>query len=299
MPSESTAQEQQPRTILSFDIGIRNLAWCLMKEGGQKPQIISWRNYDLLTGEESASASAKKAQKVCCSKCSVKAGWTAPDGALYCLRHCPPATPPLKDLSGGTPFKKIPAVAELRCIATAATTAAGLTPPKKSASRAVLIGLLQPRYAFPLEKVKLKKAVEHDLTSIHDAIRRMVSDNAEDFRLATHIFLENQPVLKNPTMKSVQILLFATLRDILQPGPPTLKLVHAGKKITGKAAGDAGYKSRKDASEDKVESTLKEGKIANATQWLATFKDHTKKSDLADAFLMSWDGLEAVRQNRG
>jgi hypothetical protein len=67
-----------------------------------------------------------------------------------------------------------------------------------------------------------------------------------------HFLLENQPVLKNPTMKSVQILLFATLRDMLQPAPPVLKLVHAGKKVQVEAKGDEGYKDRKAASEAKV-----------------------------------------------
>jgi hypothetical protein len=108
--------------------------------------------------------------------------------------------------------------------------------------------------------------------------------------------LENQPVLKNPTMKSVQILLFATLRDMLQPQPPPLKLVHAGKKVRGEETGDAGYKSRKDASEAKVASILQKGEagpvgIAESAKWLQEFKSHSKKSDLADAFCMCWDAL--------
>jgi hypothetical protein len=286
MPAE-TQDSSPPKTILAFDIGIRNLAWCLMRGAKEQPQIISWHNYDLLSGADAGTAAAKK---IPCSKCSVKASWTAPDGAVYCMRHCPQATPPLKDLSGNL-LTKIPSVAVLRPLAAAAATAAGLTPPKKSASREVLLGLLKPRHAFPLERVKLKKAVEHDLTLIHDAIRSMVAANAADFGQATHIFLENQPVLKNPTMKSVQILLFATLRDLLQPGPPPLKLVHAGKKIVGKAAGDAGYKSRKDASEEKVEELLKGEKVVDAAHWLQTFKGCAKKSDLADAFLMCWAGV--------
>jgi hypothetical protein len=95
-------------------------------------------------------------------------------------------------------------------------------------------------------------------------------------------------------MKSVQILLFATLRDLLQPAPPPLKLVHAGKKIVGKATGDAGYKSRKDASEEKVEELLGSTKVAGAPAWLSFFKGQAKKSDLADAFLMCWDRCAAA-----
>jgi hypothetical protein len=99
-------------------------------------------------------------------------------------------------------------------------------------------------------------------------------------------------------MKTVQILLFATLRDMLQPGPPPLKLVHAGKKVKVEATGDAGYKDRKAASEAKVKEVLggtvgAQAKVANAATWLTTFQGHSKKSDLADAFCMCWDALGA------
>lgn len=278
--------------ILAFDIGIRNLAWCLVQagEGSGGARILGWQNYDLLTGQ---GAEAPKA-KVTCHRCSAAAKFRSGTAAtLSCLRHCPPETPPLKDLSGGHPYTKLPGVADLRALAAAAATAAGLTPLKKSASRAQLLEFLTPRAALPLEKVKLKKAVEHELTALHDAIRVFVGAHAELFRQATHILLENQPVLKNPTMKTVQILLFATLRDMLQPGPPPLKLVHAGKKVKGEATGDAGYKSRKDASEAKVKAilTAPTAGVQEGAVWATRFQAHAKKSDLADAFCMCWDAL--------
>ena len=281
------------QTILAFDIGIRNLAWCLMRAEGSsaKPTILGWQNYDLLTGagHETPAASAKQT----CHRCSAGASFQAADQPATCLRHCPVSHPPLKDLSG-TPIKRLPAVAALRGLA----IARGLTVPKKP-SRAALVTCLAAAYSLPVEKVKLKKAVEHELTLIHDGIRRFVASHLELFRQATHILLENQPVLKNPTMKTVQILLFATLRDMLQPHPPPLKLVHAGVKVKGKQAGDAGYKSRKDASEEKVRELLTAGKVggsggANAAPWLERFMAATKKSDLADAFCMCWDRLSVA-----
>ena len=283
-----------PETILAFDIGIRNLAWCLMRgisDTAPKVQILGWQNYDLLTG---AGNDAQKA-KVTCSRCSAAATFqnrgTDEGARLTCLRHCPPAFPPLKDLSGGAVYKKLPATDVLRTLAATAATCAGLIPLKKSASKGALVDFLATRHSLPLEKIKLKKAVEHELTTLHDAIRKFVGEHAQLFRQATQICLENQPVLKNPTMKSVQILLFATLRDMLQPSPPPLKLVHAGVKVKGKAKGDAGYKSRKDASEEKVREVLKGGKIAEAANWSSFFEAQGKKSDLADAVCMCWDRL--------
>ena len=262
--------------ILAFDIGIRNLAWCLMeKTGAAQPKILGWQNYDLLTGQ---GAEVPK-QKITCLRCSVGAAFTNPvDLAPTCLRHCPPSHPPLKDLSGAV-YKRMPDLKTLRA----------LTPTIKG-TKIKLIAALATKHSIPIEKVKVKKAIETELTTLHDSIRTFILANQEMFRQSTHILLENQPVLKNPTMKSVQILLFATLRDILQP-PPPLKLVHAGKKITGLETGDAGYKSRKDASEAKTAQLLGGGKLVDAASWLQHFKGHGKKSDLADAFCMCWDRL--------
>ncbi len=286
---------EPPLKILAFAIGIRNLAWCLMSvEGEKKVSLMGWQNYDLLTG---AGHEAPK-EKISCDRCSVKAAFQntgAAGGAIAktCLRHCPAERPPLKDLSGGEVYRKLPALAVLR----AAAVAKGCLP--KKATKVTILDALRTHYSLPIEKVKLKKAVEHELTTIHDSIRTFVQANLGTFRQATHILLENQPVLKNPTMKSVQILLFATLRDFLQPGPPPLKLVHAGKKVAGKTTGDAGYKSRKDASEAAVEEVLSaEGtgatRVTGSAEWLARFKAQAKKSDLADAFLMCLQRVEAA-----
>jgi hypothetical protein len=271
------------QTILAFDIGIRNLAWCLLESSGDsavKPNILGWQNYDLLNGQEAGISQTK----IKCCKCSVKAAFTNPiDSGPTCLKHCPSTHPPLKDLSGVV-LKKLPDMKTIRSIA----------PTVKASTKAAMVATIALLYSLPYERPKVKKALEMELTTIHDAMRTFIGLNLESFRKATHILLENQPVLKNPTMKSVQILLFASLRDMLQPNPPPLKLVHAGKKITGMETGDKGYKSRKDASEAKVMQILEGGKVQESAKWLQTFKGHLKKSDLADAICMCWDKIGAA-----
>jgi len=239
------------------------------------PEILGWQNYDLLTGQ----GHEHTPKKLACCKCAVRAAFTNPiDSGPTCLRHCPSTHPPLKDLSGVV-FKRIPDAKTIRKLA----------PTVRAGTKAAMITSLRLLHSLPYEVPKVKRALDTELTKLHDAIQQFVVTNIEQFRQATHILLENQPVLKNPTMKTVQILLFATLRDMIQPDPPPLKLVHAGKKLTGMETGDAGYKSRKDASEAKVLGLLQGGKLVDAQKWLGVYKAHAKKSDLADALCMCWD----------
>lgn len=264
--------------VLSFDIGIRNLAWCLMKKTGTQNTILGWQNYDLLRGEGNEVA----VETVKCGSCNAKAVYFHGD-VKSCVRHCSATHPALRDLSGNL-LKKIPVLPATKVILASKGIVKGVS------SKAGAEAHLAQFYSLPIPKLKVKKALETELTTLHDAIRKFITDQLPLFRTATHIVLENQPVLKNPTMKSVQILLFATLRDLLQPTPPQMALVHAGKKVQVEAKGDEGYKDRKQASEARVRKVLQES-TQDGAKWLALFSSHAKKNDLADAFCMCVDKL--------
>jgi hypothetical protein len=126
-----------------------------------------------------------------------------------------------------------------------------------------------------------------DLEALHDSIRKFVLEHKDLFYQANHIGLENQPVLKNPVMKTVQVLLYATLRDILQPTVPKMHLIHAGKKVKGMATGEAGYKDRKTASVELTKEFLK--KHNQSTELHSMFEKAVKKNDLSDSLAMCLD----------
>jgi hypothetical protein len=92
-------------------------------------------------------------------------------------------------------------------------------------------------------------------------------------------------------MKTVQILLFATLRDLLQPSTPYVGFVHAGKKVQGKETGDKGYASRKKGSEDRTNDFLKTKAVVNKEKWINLLAGNHKKSDMCDALCMCLDQL--------
>ena len=253
-------------SVIAFDIGIKNLAWCFLKD----KQILGWDNYNLMS-ESSNLDSTKKAS---CSKCKGKAVY-----GNVCSRHCPPTHPPLRDASGNI-LKKIPDMKTLREILNKVTQIH-----KCPAKKDELVIELSKFYSIPTQEPKVIKAPDVGLTTLHNSLQKLVKTETHLWSSASIILLENQPAFKNPTMKSVQMLLFATLRDLL-PNPPPIKLVHASKKAMGEQTGDAGYKDRKLASEARATKFLKDHPQA---EWQTKFTSASKKSDLADALCMCVD----------
>jgi hypothetical protein len=270
------------KTILSFDIGIKNLAWCTTKQTGEVFQILGWGNYNLLEDRETEGATSKGPV---CAGCAAKAKYVSQKG-ISCARHIPSTHPVIKDLSG-SPLTKLPAVGLLKML----LQAKAVKPLPKGKDD--MVEKLKEFYSIPVPKVKVPHAAAIDISKIHDSIRTFVQTQLSGhFSEITEVRLENQPVLKNPVMKTIQILLFATLRDaILTTGRnPTFKLVHAGMKVKGKETGDKGYKARKEGSEKRTIDTLIGSKVQKATEWKTFFEGHKKRSDLADAFCMCLDG---------
>jgi hypothetical protein len=64
----------------------------------------------------------------------------------------------------------------------------------RGGNKAAFLVELRKSFSLPVEVPKMRKALEVELTTIHDAIRLFVAANADTFRQATHILLENQPV---------------------------------------------------------------------------------------------------------
>jgi hypothetical protein len=260
-----------------------------MKKEETTWNIFGWDNYDLLAGI--STQTAKDARNVLCV-CKKKATYVHAD-VNTCAKCSPAGFPPLRDLSGNL-LKKIPSLEILRKMCEPFHS--------KKKDKKSLLELLEKKYSIPLLVPKATRSKTEDLAMIHTSIQRFVDQNVEIFKKATHILLENQPAFKNPTMKSVQILVFATLRDRL-PGERYVGFVHAGKKgantttidVSGSKVekGDKGYGGRKKASETRAVSFLEKNNVYEKEMWKAVLKGNQKKSDLCDAMCMCIDKLSA------
>jgi hypothetical protein len=258
------------KKILAFDIGIKNLAFCIL-EG---TTVKALENCNIL----------EPVEVITCSNptCKLRATYKV-DTTVYCKRHIPKTHTVLKDLDG----KKLPPNKTLKeLVKTHGCISHGH-------NNADYLRALATKFAMRVEQPKQVNASKVSLEIIHDSLRRFVQEYWHVFTGSTVVLLENQPAFKNPHMKSVQVLLFATLREhfLAYEEIPSYHFIHAKKKVLLALPGDAGYADRKQKSEERLKALFDANTIQGAAVYEA-WKKAPKKSDMADALCMTVDYVQ-------
>jgi hypothetical protein len=230
--------------VLSFDIGIKNLAYCLMNDN----KIIDWSNVNIDPTE---------IKKYFCKVCGKKAKFYE-ENTFYCKRHI---TRQLLFENEKISISKIKKIIPIRF-----------------KTKQEYIDYLEKHYALPIKKDIVKKMTFEELfTNVNNLIKNKWSCC---FSKAKVILIENQPTLKNPRMKTIQILVYTLLRlyaerDNIKPFP-SYSLVNP-KKVKNST-----YLERKKINEERALEYITEHNM----KWIDFFNNTTKKSDLADALVM-------------
>jgi hypothetical protein len=260
--------------LVAFDIGIKNLAFCVMRRDASNQEVLALENYNLLASETVAAT--------VCGSCKSKATYDSSLGPS-CKRHIPKTHPILQE--DGKDVGKMPGMPVLKGVA----KPLGL----KGKTKDELVQQLKTRHSLPLLKVKAPNAAKQTLVALHDALRQMVTDRWTVFSQCTEILLENQPALKNPHMKTVQVLLFAALRErfltAATTAVPNFHLIHAKKKAAHEVKGDEGYAARKHASEERLHEWIKANTIKDSSTHFSSWLEAKKQSDMSDAVCMCMD----------
>jgi len=254
------------KKVIAFDIGIKNLAFCILENN---TNIVALENCNIL----------EPVAHVNCFMCSSKASYKAGNN-VCCKRHIPGTHTIIKELN----TKKLPVIKILKeLIITHNCENLG-------SSKDKCLESLAKKFTFHFEQPKQANASKVSLEEIHDSLRKFVQEKWELFSGCTHVLLENQPAFKNPHMKSVQVLLFATLREqfLTNGEKPEYHLVHAKKKSAGATKGDEGYAERKNKSEERLISLFDNEEVINSKIY-EEWKMSKKKSDMADALCMCVD----------
>ena len=271
---------------LGFDMGIRNLAYCLVRHiTAETWEIVAWDNIDLLEG----GASAQDAKK--CVACTGSAKWIYTDGKKWC-QGCATGVRRKKTVTEKPTVGALPCAVNVKELKALATTQGVDT---KGMKKEDLVTWASGRYLMPWKAVK---AMDTSLSVIRKAMDTWLTTVLPTFVQASLIRLENQPVMKGPTMKTVQMILFTLLAHRLEKEhgwTGRIEFVHAGTKSKGSVpvvadlsgatvTEGAAYRARKKTAESDVVDLLTKGAM---TTWLTFFEGRSKKSDLADALLMA------------
>lgn len=268
--------------MLALDIGIKHLAYCCSEvktdssdSSTKVPHIKHWALVNLQDLNDTPKST--------CYLCAKPPKARAPEG-LVCGRHLKKDCQ-IFDEATGLPIKKQPTISQLQAF----LKAKGLD---SKGQRTALLARTESIAVMPLVKVKSTASFADNTSNLHDAIRGWITRDWTHLSGIKDVYIEHQPVLKNPVMKTVQLLIFASLRERYLTSGQDVKFhfVHAGKKVKGAEVGDAGYKDRKAGGEERCKLYL--GKFPFGSEqhkWLVWWQGQGKKDDLADTLCMCLD----------
>ena len=303
--------------ILSFDIGIKNLAWCLAESRNIPStsgisneccwKILDWGVWDLRVDVKDEIYHPE----FCCATtssgriCGRVPMYSDLSGDVclggYCkthLKHC-------EAFHTNEDIRKLPKtpIAQLRGKATSLNI--DIKGMKKSEIVSKIGEIYRKRCVFKIPKLVNSRRI--GLETIHNRIIQRVKDIHCSADL---IFIENQPVKMNATMKTIQIILWTTLRErMIRSGiiNPKVRFLNANKKLMVRPNDEAPWNfeilteevakreaRRRSYSERKKESITRVSTILTKTgqdchhKW---FERNPKKDDLADCLLMCLWGM--------
>ncbi len=293
--------------VLSWDVGIINLAFCLIDYNKETKnfKILDWDIINLTDRE-----------KMKCTECNANPSFYQNiTEKYYCKNHSKNAniTPPefdnifsnlSDDTSNNTSINT--------CIFEGKTGACGKkTKYKYNNSEHFCNVHAKSKYTNISNSYKLVKHTKKgiDKMSMDDFLLKLIKelDKRPNLLNCEYVFIENQPTMKNPRMKTISVTLYNyyIIRGIIDKhiSQSPLKEVHFMAPSNKLKLADNGDKAElvKVKNTDNDSKTYKLTKslgvkyclemIKEFPEWVTKFNSHKKKDDLADCFLQGMYAL--------
>jgi hypothetical protein len=262
--------------VLSIDVGIKNLAFCLFvkpEDETNNYEIAKWDSINLTQKSESKCCEIEKFKD-----CNKPAKFIK-NGKCYCLKHSKkqPFQVPTSDLKPAFINKqKISGLYEL-----AEKYKVKYENPVKKAELAALIN----NYVFEkcFEPITETNASKIDLVTIGKNMKQKLDSILNDhLSTITHVIIENQISPIANRMKTVQGMISQYF--IMRNEDISIEFVSASNKLKGQnACLKTSYSERKKLGIQQCFESISNNN--NYTSWETFFKNHIKKDDLADSFL--------------
>ena len=291
-------------TIVSFDIGIKNLAYCVFTTGSAGLSIVGWGIANLALQEAVEKPQCNCAKARAGGPCGKTASYTYGEDQRFCKTHAKSSGKliPTKELSAAA-FKKMK-IEELTTLSVKHAITIGATD-KKPDILAKVVAHFAARTLVPVVVAKSKNANQIHLVEIGKRIKAQFDDVFSKYT-PTHVILENQISPIAGRMNTIQgmVAQYFIMRDT----DDRLKIdfISSAGKLKG-FSDKAQTADNVQPTADKVQPTAVKAQDTNtykdhkrdgiafcqqfmaANPLLASFRQiieaATKKDDLADCFL--------------
>ena len=278
-------------TIVSFDIGIKNLAYCVFTTGSAGLSIVGWGIANLALQDTVEKPQCNCAKARAAGPCGKTASYTYGDDQRFCKTHAKSSGKliPTKELSAAA-FKKMK-IEELTTLCTKSGIVIGATD-KKPDILAKVVAHFAARTLVPVVVAKSKNANQIHLVEIGKRIKAQFDDVFSKYT-PTHVILENQISPIAGRMNTIQgmVAQYFIMRDT----DDRLKIDFISSAGKLKGFGDKAQTTAVKVHDTNTYKDHKRDGIAFCQQFmaanplLASFRQiieaAAKKDDLADCFL--------------
>lgn len=268
--------------ICAFDIGIKNLSYCIMTGDDKKKYIIGWSLIDLRTPKKMCSyehdgISCSKPADFCCK---------SNENNAFCKKH--------KEQYKYIPHKPIECSSEHICEYDGCDKQCSFIFREKyyckQHCKKMCASDVSENKLISIKKIGCMKEPLYDVgTHLYDELRKH-----PEMLCCDRIVIENQPSMTNPTMKSISMLLFSYFvmlrhRDVEFISPSGKLKINdiLTKTILNKCPkGSIKYAMTKDLGEVYCKELLKH--VEKSDLWRDKLDKCKKQDDMCDAFLHAW-----------
>ena len=307
--------------ILSFDVGIKNLAVCLIEYNNEEQNIKSklnihyWDVINLISNEEQ-----KIVYKCLKSDCNLKAKSFIEfnnNKYYFCSKHLSNINELTEPILSNWNEDKWNQVKNEKCSYCENESKTKQTLYKNSDLNLILCSrhykYCQNKKESCINKIstiKNKKVKEVSSNDIKLQLIKSLDERKNNLlQLADIVLIENQPTFKNPTMKAISDTIYTwfMIRGLIDKNinnssikelkfiSPSNKLKEFNTETLDEADNTKKYKITKKLSINNTEIILNSYDLKI---WNKHFSSFTKKDDLADSFLQGWYVLNNQFKNK-
>ena len=272
--------------ILSIDVGIKNLAFCLLERG---VCICKWDVIDLTEGLKKGCDIVDKA-----GKCTHDAKFTK-NGVYYCLKHSKkekymsPVSVPKQNQLNKLSFNELNELSKKHEIMCTETTR----------KRELVKEIHQHFILNCFEVVEIKNASDIDLVILGKKLKSRFDEIFADSGVIERIVIENQISPIANRMKTLQGMIAQYF--IMKNSDVEIEFVSASNKLKGddevsqEESKNLSYNERKKLSISRCQDIIQKKYV----EWYQFFINNKKKDDLADAFLQGKWYIDNIRSRSG